>query len=291
MASYRLGGQEIHFPGLLPEAAPFEIISNNEETAERAVPFVLSALPKSKLISRTEGWVAGAQRDLETWSAATGFLVRVAGGSDFIISPDGKEVRCASQQQGGEILNEANRQILLGPVIVLALALRGVWSLHASVAIFNDNLILFLGESGQGKSTLAAYLANNEGWRLAADDILPVSMGVESVMAWPHFPQLKLPMQAQPGPGLPEQLPIGKVCVLSDAGVDEMPGLELLPASQAVQVWLGHTAGTRLFNPDLLSKHLVFCSRAAEQVPVRRLMYPHQWKALPQIKKLLENIC
>ena len=219
------------------------------------------------------------------------FLLRVAGGSDFIISPDGRDIRCAGWKQDGGELNETDRQILLGPVLVLALALRGTWSMHASAAIFNDNLLLFLGKSGQGKSTLAGYLSAEAGWRLAADDILPVTISSARMLAWPHFPQLKLPADAQPWLGLPEQLPIRKVCVLVDASVDEMPALQRLPASQAIQVILGHTAGTRMFPPALLAQHLAFCSRAIKQIPVYRLTYPHRREALPLVGKLLEGLC
>ncbi len=163
--------------------------------------------------------------------------------------------------------------------------------MHASAAIFNEKLILFLGESGQGKSTLAGYLANEAGWRLAADDILPVTGGSDGVLAWPHFPQLKIPVDAQPGPGLPERLAISKVCVLSDASVYEMPAMKLLSSTQAIQVYLGHTAGTRMFDPDTLQKHLAFCSHAAEKVPVYRLTYPHRWEGLRVVKELLEELC
>jgi hypothetical protein len=291
MVWYRLAGQEFHFFGPVPEAASFEITNREEGTADEAVPFVSASLLLNNLISRTEGWVANAQRMVETWSGSFGFLLQVAGGRDFTISPDGQMIQYASEEQGSEGLNETDRQILLGPVIVLSLALRGSWSLHASAANFNNNLILFLGESGQGKSTLAGYLANEAGWRLAADDILPVTMGTESVVAWPRFPQLKLPVDAQPGPGLPEQLPISKVCVLSDVGVEKMPALERLPAIQAVQAYLGHTAGTRLFNSDLLAQHLAFCSWAAERVPAYRLIYPHRWETLQEVKDLLEKTC
>jgi hypothetical protein len=97
-------------------------------------------------------------------------------------------------------------------------------------------------------------------------------------------------VESQPGLGLPEQLSISKVCVLSDAEVDELPALERLPASQTVQAFLGHTAGTRLFAPDLLSKHLAFCSQAAGRVPVYRLVYPHRREILPIAKGMLENL-
>ena len=291
MNNYYLGGQKFSFPVLLPETAPFEIPKNEEGTADEAAPFVASAFVDKVLVSRTEGWVANAQRVVETWSVPAGFLLRVAGGSDFAVSPDGRNIWCACHKLDSEELTGTDRQILLGPVIVLALALRGTWSLHASAAIHNDNLILFLGESGQGKSTLASYLANEAGWRLAADDILPVTIGTAGPLAWPHFPQLKLPMDAQPGVGLPEQLPISRVCVLADASLDEMPALQRLPASQAIQVILGHTAGTRMFPPDLLGRHLAFCGRAIEQVPVYRLNYPRRREALPMLEKLLEGLC
>jgi hypothetical protein len=291
MPCYFLAGQEFHFPGRLPEAALFENSSNNAGTAEKAVPLISDSFLKNELIARTEGWAANAWRMVETWSAGQGFEVRIDGCSDFGISLDGKEIRCAKQERAGEELSETDRQILLGPVLVLALALRGTWSMHASAAIFKDKLVLFLGESGQGKSTLAGYLAGETNWRLAADDILPVTIGSNGVLAWPRFPQLKLPIQAQPGPGLPEHLTISQVCVLSDAGADERPALQRLSTSQAVQVYLGHTAGTRLFTPDLLRKHLTFCSRVAEQVPVYRLNYPHRWETLPLVRELLESIC
>ena len=291
MKSYRVAGQEFHFPGPVREAAPFEIFSIESGTAVQTIPFTLPSILHNELIARTEGWVAGAHRMVETWSAMPGFLIRIEGVSDFTIRQDGKEIQCASQVRAGEELNETERQILLGPVVVLALALQRTWSLHASAAICNDNLILFLGESGQGKSTLAAYLANEAGWRLAADDILPVSLDAESLAAWPRFPQLKLPMRSQPGPGLPEQLSVSQVCILSDADVDEMPALQRLSSTQAVKALLGHTAGTRMFPPELLANHLAFCSQSANRVPVYRLAYPHRLEALPVVKALLENLC
>ena len=291
MKNYRLAGQEIHFPGPVSEAAPFEIANTEEGTADEAVPFVAPVLFQNKLIARTKGWVANEWRMVETWSAPSGFLVRTAGGSDFYISPGGQAILSASQWQGDGEMSETDRQILLGPVIVLALALRGTWSLHASAAIFHENLVLFLGESGQGKSTLAAYLGGEAGWRLAADDILPVTIGSDGIVAWPHFPQLKLPVQAQPCSGLPEQLAISKVYLLTDAGAEDSLALQRLSASQAIQVFLGHTAGTRMFDPNLLTKHLAFCSQATESVPVYGLDYPHRWEVLPIVKKLLENLC
>ena len=291
MTFYRISGQDIYLPYLIPDLA-FQETGDTQ----RSKPDI-SSLPDFSLSMscNTIGWVGGKQREVETWSASPGILLKVAGGSDFYIAPDGQYI-VKTERDGNELsssLTELDRDILLGPALVLALALRGTWCLHASAAIHNDNLIVFLGESGQGKSTLASSLvaAERSGWRLVADDILPVTMDSGGVAAWPRFPQLKLPLEAQPGPGLPERLLISKVCVLANAGMDEKPELQRLPAGQSAQVLLGHVAGTRLFDPELLEKHLTFCTRAAGQVPVFRLSYPRRLDALPSVKELLEKPC
>ncbi|MGB8212673.1 MAG: hypothetical protein WCE68_03850 [Anaerolineales bacterium] len=284
MPWYRLAGQDFYFPGPIPELAPFENSALDAAPSPASVPAPLA------LICQTVGWVAGEQRQVETWSAPPGFRLRVAGGSDFYISPAGQIRLCTGPEQDKASLNETDRLILLGPVLVLALALRSTWCLHASAALFRQALLAFLGESGQGKSTLAGSLAA-EDWRRVADDILPVTLEGGDLIAWPRFPQLKLPVQAPAGPGLPERLLIRTICVLTDVPADALPALQLLPVDQAIQAWLSHTAGTRMFGPGLLARHLAFCTQAAGRLPVYRLDYPHRWDALARIKGLLESIC
>lgn len=296
MEWYRMAGQEYYFACPVPELKPFEI--NGTELVEVG----LSVPDHQVLACRTLGWVGGEQRQLECWSSPPGVLLKVAGGSDFYIAYDDRTILRVDNDREGERSNgkvrrsrftKLDREILVGPAMVLALALRGVWCLHGSATLFQDKLTVFLGESGQGKSTLAAYLAANGGpdWRLVADDILPVTIGSAGVRAWPHFPQLKLSSQAQPGPGLPEQLRLDRIFVLAGADEDSMPEIQILPPGQAVQMILRHSAGTRLFDPDLLAKHLSFCAQAAGKVPVYRLVYPHRRDMLPIINELLESLC
>ena len=302
MVLYRLAGQEFYFPHPIHELETVEV---NNGAADEAAPFVPPSCLKNEsgpplcvpaslaLSCQTVGWVANAQRQVEIWLAPPGILLRVAGGSDFYISPGGQNILCASQEQDGGRLNETDRQILLGPVLVLALAMRGTWCLHASAVVLKDHLIAFLGEAGEGKSTLAAFLANvgDLDWRLVADDILPVTLDAAGALAWPHFPQLKLPLNAQPGYGMPESLPLDRICILRQAELDIQPELQLLPMNQAVQVLVSHTAGTRLFEPTLLSDHLDFCARVATKVPVYSLIYPHRKDILPAVKEILESLC
>ena len=54
---------------------------------------------------------------------------------------------------------------------------------------------------------------------------------------------------------------------------------------------LSHTAGTRMFNPDMLANHLAFCTKAASRDPVYRLFYPHSRKVISEVRGLLEKLC
>ena len=303
MAWYRVAGQELYFDCPIGELTPFQIAVRKNGTANRAVPFispsflrkewqaVFSVLVPPVLICQTVGWVADAKRSVETWSAFRGFLLRVAGGSDFFISRDGQTVQSLNRTEPPGMLNETDRQILLGPALVFALALRAVWCLHASAVMRGRSIIAFLAESGQGKSTLAAYLSQNAPWRLVADDILPVGLAAGGVQVMPHFPQLKLAVDVQPATGLAERLPLTNVCLLERIGVKQDPELQTITTAQGLQALISHIAGTRMFDSTLLARHLKFCAQAAPQVSFHRLSYPHRRDALPGIAEILRTIC
>jgi hypothetical protein len=126
---------------------------------------------------------------------------------------------------------------------------------------------------------------------LVSDDILPVKMDPSGVSVLPRFPQLKLPMDAQPGVHLPDQLPLKYICLLEQAEADQTPKLQKMSTAQTVQALLGHIAGTRMFNASLLTKHLEFSTQAAKQISAVRLINPHRRDTLPLIRDFLEKIC
>lgn len=286
-----MSGQDFYFPVPIPELEPFE---RTNGTADKAIPFVPPSFLGNELISRTEGWVGNDQRVVEVYYTSRGIILKIEDSGEFFISPHGETIGksdCRSSMAAQSDLQKLDREIILGPVIVLALALRSVWCLHASAAMYKENVIVFLGESGQGKSTLAAYLSQSAGWRLVADDILPVKMDADSVSVLPHFPQLKLPVNAQPAIGLAEQLPLKYICVLTHAAPDQKPELQKLSPAQAVQALLSHIAGTRMFDASLLAKHLEFSAQTAKQTPAYCLINPHRRDTLPLIMEFLEKLC
>jgi hypothetical protein len=66
--------------------------------------------------------------------------------------------------------------LLEGWVLSVLVTLRGGSVLHASSVVLDGQLIVFVGNSGQGKSTLAALLCATGG-QLFSDDVLSVSVG------------------------------------------------------------------------------------------------------------------
>lgn len=292
MTDYRLGGHEIHLSLSIPDLAPYEI--EKEEPAAEPSPPVHVPL---KLVSRAAGWLGGEDRVVEIWEAPPGVILRVPEVSDIYLSPGGKAI--LPIPAGGETTGERRksdsleREILLGPALVLALAMGGTWCLHASAAVWQGRSMAFLGESGQGKSTLAGILAAKwtPAWRLLADDILPVRISGQEITAWPHFPQLKMRVDRQPGPAWQEHLPLRSIIVLERVEPERQPMVIQLSEGEGTKILLQHTAGTRMFNPEMLAAHLSACAQGAKQATFFRLVYPHRRDTLARIKELLEKTC
>ena len=186
------------------------------------------------------------------------------------------------------VLDEA----LLGPPLTFALALHEVWCLHASAVLKGGQAILFLGASGDGKSTLAAYLneAAPGGWRRLADDILPCMLAGGLPFARPHFPQLKLSPEERYPPTADEAVPVGAVVVLRPTRESAEITLEPLVATAAVKALAEQTVAVSLFDRALHGAHLRFVAGLVQAVPVYRMRYPHDYARLPEVVGALEQL-
>lgn len=283
MPFHRLAGCDLFLPYSPLELKAFELPNVIPESGQ-VLPDLLSFHP----IAQTEGWVGGASRRVEVSVSSAGYLLKTDDRCGFFISSNGKTIMPIESQEQPSLLAS---ETLLGPVLVFALALQNIWCLHASAVLYKESLIAIVGESGYGKSTLAAYLSLCPGWRLVADDILPVQLTADGLTSFPKFPQLKLPADSQPSAGLPEQVSLNRMMILEMTSDINAPGLTALIPAHAVQGFLSHIAGTRMFGENLLEGHLNFSVQAAQQVAAYRLPYPHQREALPKIRKFLEEIC
>lgn len=164
---------------------------------------------------------------------------------------------------------------LLATALILTLAQQGVFCFHASAVVAGDKLAAFLGESGQGKSTLAAYLAAD--WQPLVDDVLPLATAAAPVACLP-FPQpLPHPIKT------PAPIPLSAAYILHEGDLL----LSALPPTAAALALVRHTVAARLFPSDLLARHLDFCAQLAAAVPVKRLRYPRCHAALAAVRQTL----
>ena len=84
------------------------------------------------------------------------------------------------------------RAYLLGTALGLLCHQRDLLPLHANVIVVRDQAIAFAGESGMGKSTLAAFF-QKRGHNLLSDDVCAVSFpSGGQPLAWSGIPRLRL---------------------------------------------------------------------------------------------------
>ncbi|MEM7052442.1 MAG: hypothetical protein AAF604_22440 [Acidobacteriota bacterium] len=170
--------------------------------------------------------------------------------------------------------------ILLGPPLLLVLTLGSIYTLHASALTMSGRSIAFCGESGAGKSTVAALFARR-GWRRLADDQLAVHCdGGPGLGAPQPLPQLKLPQQDR-GSGPP---PLTTVYALKPSQ-RQTSRFTRLQGGQAVHEVLAAITPFSLYSPSLGGRALAAVGRAVStaSLKVHRIDYPHRPQALEEV--------
>jgi hypothetical protein len=131
-------------------------------------------------------------RDLSTSFSKvleTGYFLNIASVARYLVT-NGKTI-LVEPYENADIYNI--RLFLLSNAMAALLLQRNKILLHASSIIHKDKLLLFLGESGAGKSSLAAEMSKR-GYTIFTDDVCvlnPVSEE-EEVTAVSSYPMLKL---------------------------------------------------------------------------------------------------
>lgn len=247
-----------------------------------------------------------SDRAHEAAQSETFFFFRIAGkfqvrsGSEIIIDP------------APEAEDRLLRLCLLGPVLAALLHQRGLLVLHASAVEINGIAVAFLGEKGWGKSTLAAYLQEQQ-HNLLADDVVAIDLSSDKVSVLPGFPQLKLWPSAAEYLGLNyEQMPqlqpeldkrahrlncdfpatprpLGSLYVLD---IGEQVEVEAIRPQEAVVELVCHSYMVRhLAATNTSASNFRQCAAVARAVPVLRLKRPRSLFTLSQIEiALRENL-
>jgi hypothetical protein len=217
---------------------------------------------------------------------------------DCVISADGAQVLGTPLSEG---FDEAFLSYLFGHVLSYVLLLQGVEPIHATVLARDGHGIAVLGDSGYGKSTLAAaFLAN--GWSVVTDDLLVLDAATGPPLAMPGLPRLKLWPEAvarflpRIGPGAPvapgvrkriyplsrpewEAAPtaLNAAYVLdgpaAESSSEEVTILDLEPSS-AFLALTRNTFNSVLTTPERLTRQFSFAERLVRTLPVRSLSFP-----------------
>lgn len=210
----------------------------------------------------------------------------------FTVSTDGREILL--RETLGAPTSAMLTEAALGPGLMLALAIRGVFCMHASGVMLGDAAVLFLGDSTAGKSTLARLLPDDSGRLLRiTDDISPLIQGEDGRFCLlPDFPQLKLAAAEQFDWRQGASMSIRAFMQLdrTSAGVPAHPAIRArrLSGVEAFRVLAGQSVASRLFPSDLLRQHTQLLGELVQQIPVFRLTYPSGPEHIPALRGWLE---
>ena len=205
---------------------------------------------------------------------------------------------------------EAERQVarfyIVGTVMAILLYQRQFLVLHGSVINVDGEAVIFLGNSGDGKSSTAAALYA-AGYNLINDDVAPITIEDRRVILQPGFPQIKMsratadalaydfdslplihPKEEKRGYRpqhnfLRQPLTVKRIYVL-EYGVDfaSTP----IAASIAVMELSRHSRPTTLYHRgDAL--HFFQCANLVKEQTIYRLTRPKNLALLPQIAEFV----
>jgi hypothetical protein len=247
-------------------------------------PNISSLSADAALIYRGNGWLGSRWREIACWEQGGDLRLHIEGLDELVVGPDRQSlIRTINPADDPALLEE----VVLGPGLMLLLAYQDVFFLHASAIFVDGCLCAFLGESGQGKSTLAKDA--KPGWQRIGDDLLPVSLENSTMQARPHFPQFKLEPTAQYPLTCPAYIPLQRIYLLTPEEPDSDCGLsaEPLTTTEATLALIRHTVAAKLFPGQLLHRHLLFAAKASSRVPMYRLRYPKALVWLPRLRAFI----
>ncbi|MGC1676576.1 MAG: hypothetical protein WA740_03495 [Candidatus Binataceae bacterium] len=152
------------------------------EIRTESASFFMRAIRGASFVENLQDWYRYAR--LEDRSS----YARWEGLGEFLVSSDGRRVHCR-KFRGAH--SESFQVYLLQRALSFALVKQGLEPLHATAVVVNGQAIAFLGDSGFGKSTLAAcFIAG--GHELVTDDLLVLQRSAAGLRAYPGPPRIKL---------------------------------------------------------------------------------------------------
>jgi hypothetical protein len=237
--------------------------------------------------------------------------VRWEGVGEFVISPDGRQI---TGRQCDEAHEESFQVYMLGQALSYALVKQGFEPLHATAIVVNGEAAVLLGNSGFGKSSLAACFLD-AGHRLLTDDLLILRPSSNAVIAYPGPPRIKLfpklarrfRHEAASGVAMNLEskkliLPLGHT--QSALGPVPLKGIyallpprstvrnhavriSVLPPRESFIALVKNTFNYRIVNPARLERQFEAATQVISVMPVKKVAYPRILARLPAVRDAL----
>lgn len=235
-----------------------------------------------------------------------GYLLRFPDLADFEVSADGARVQ-GFPAPG--VTSATVEHLYLNQVLPLALSRQGKLMLHGSAVDIGGQGVAFLGESGRGKSTLAASFAT-EGTRFLTDDGLLLEWVGEQCLIIPSHPSIRLWQDSQDalvsesaavapavsftskarflaGPGIAfcdVARPLKRVYFLGEGNAQAPAIAPLRPAAALIEL-VKNSFLLDIEAQDMLARHFDDLTRLADLPIYFRLDYPRDYVALGAVRE------
>lgn len=238
------------------------------------------------------------------WSLNAGEFYRLLydDGTEFVVDNAGSRVWGSWPEH---LRIEDTAPFITGPILGLALRLRGIVCLHASAVLIAPGCaVAFVGPAGAGKSTIAASFAQL-GYPILSDDIVALDADQSGFCALPAHPTIRLwdksvkalfgnesalPRIAPDDPTWTKRyLPLGSEAYQFRAQPERLVGLymlddrnaaadrvaigEALPRENLVTL-VNNTYMNYLIDKSLRAHEFDVLSRLVQTVPIRRMVLP-----------------
>ena len=230
--------------------------------------------------------------------------LRWAGLFEFIISPDGRNIAARELEHHSP---EVFSTYLLGQVLSFALVKQGFDSLHASAIVVDGFSVGFLGDCGQGKSTLLASFLQ-AGNRQLTDDLLLLRNKNDVIISYPGPPRIKLlpdsvPLMGRQLKSVPMNPFVPKVVLSIDAKRFQQTSVPLralyllagpsrsnrivistIPPREALLILIKSCFNIAITDAQRLERQFYWATDIVSKVKVGQISYPHSLDALPRVR-------
>jgi hypothetical protein len=260
------------------------------------------------------------EQDSDSWSRIATLpdnstYVRWEGVGEFLVSACGHHIQA---RQFEDASPESFHVYLLGQSLSFALVNCGLEPLHATTVVVNGEAVAFLGESGFGKSTLAAcflqagYHMLTDDLLILKDDLLILKKDAGTFIAYPGplriklYPHLANRFLGRESNGVAMNSETSKLILpLSGARVSSAPAplkalytlaaprqisrkqpirISALPPREGFMALVKNTFNSRIVHPARLERQFKQMTRLASVVPVKELSYPRVLADLPKLR-------